>query len=251
MQKIKFTISVLLLVTLCAGCVRPQPMPAPSVPGGVFENTQDVSSMPESRPLLPACLQVPYISQFPTYPTGCETVSTLMVLAYYGKGLSAQSFIEKYLPRQELYYKEGILCGPDPNVAFVGDPRSKNGYGCFAPAIEKALTAYLGAGQVHNCTGTALPELCATYIDHGQPVLLWATVDMQNPKASTRWRLPDGTTFTWTSPEHCLVLIGYDTENYYFNDPMVGAAVPYSKALAEARYAQMGSQALVVCPAER
>jgi len=49
------------------------------------------------------------------------------------------------------------------------------------------------------------------------------------------WRLKEnGEVFTWISNEHCLLLVGYDEEKYYFNDPHNGnGVIGYPKKLTE------------------
>ena len=42
-------------------------------------------------------IQVPYIDQSVKYPTGCESVSAVMLLQYLGYEISVDEFISKYL----------------------------------------------------------------------------------------------------------------------------------------------------------
>ena len=42
-------------------------------------------------------LEVPYIDQSVKYPTGCESVSAVMLLQYLGYSITVDEFIEKYL----------------------------------------------------------------------------------------------------------------------------------------------------------
>lgn len=57
-------------------------------------------------------------------------------------------------------------------------------------------------------------------------------------------------TYTWTANEHCLVLVGYDSKYYYFNDPLQpnnnGGLVKWNKSLVATRYAELGKQIVVV-----
>lgn len=52
------------------------------------------------------------------------------------------------------------------------------------------------------------------------PVLLWCSINMR-PTVNGPWYrlIPSGQPFMWVSNEHCLLLVGYDEENYWFNDP--------------------------------
>ena len=45
---------------------------------------------------------------------------------------------------------------------------------------------------------------------------------------------------------HCVLLVGYDENNYFFNDPMAKKIQGYSKASVEKAYAALGKQAIVI-----
>ena len=191
---------------------------------------------------------VPTFSQMPEYPTGCETVSAIMALRYAGYNITAVQFIDNYLPQSDGFNeKDGVRYGPDPEKTFIGSPRSEGGYGCFAPVIEKALTDYLGKSKaVINATDMTLTELCESYISNGMPVITWVTISMLDTYPAEKWKLENGKDFYWPANEHCMLLIGYDSESCYFNDPYVGKTVKYPKALAESRYNKLGKQAVVI-----
>ncbi len=193
-------------------------------------------------------IAAPALCQHPDFPTGCETVTAVMALQYAGESISPAAFIDNYLTCNDGFYRKGLfLYGPDPYRVFVGNPRIKASYGCMAPVIEAALVRYFQDEQrVTNTTGTDIPALCQRYIDRGVPVILWATGDMTSVKTGGRWRLEDGRLFTWPSGEHCLLLVGYNEDNYFFNDPKYGLTLPYPKGVTQQRYAEMGLQSLVI-----
>lgn len=193
-------------------------------------------------------IDVPYLSQSGEYPTGCESVSAVMVLQYYGMDLTPSEFIDGYLEKQGFRWENGVRVGPDPRKAFVGDPYSGSGYGCYAPVIIHALRRACGQGlEVRNETGSSLGYLASFYVDADIPVLVWATMDMKEPWQSDTWQLDDGTKFTWLAGEHCLVLVGYDEDRYYFNDPYENhGVIGYDKRVVEARYRELGYQAVAV-----
>lgn len=194
-------------------------------------------------------LDVPYMSQEGVLPTGCELISSIMLLRYYGYSITPDNFIENYLTRGELTLgSDGELHGPHPSEAFIGNPYSSQGYGCYAPVIVKSLKKITGGEmEVKEVGGPSLAELTETYVKNGTPVLVWATIGMRAPTSGTRWILDNGQKFTWKRSEHCLVLVGYDNECYYFNDPYdSNGVVAYEKSLAESRYNAMGSQAVVM-----
>lgn len=193
-------------------------------------------------------LSVKYISQS-GFPTGCESASAVMLLQNAGYNVSVADFVDKYLDKGGFTWKNGIQYGPDPNSKFVGDPRSSSGFGCYAPVLTKAMNKILGNGKTaKNLTGTAFTSLLTDYIDNGIPVAVWASINMVNVDNGRQWVIPEtGQLFTWKRHEHCLVLVGYDAEYYYMNDPYQSKGlVAYKRSVVEARYAQMGYQAVVI-----
>lgn len=193
---------------------------------------------------------VPIIAQKPEFPTGCESVSAVMVLKYFGFDITVGQFVDDYLPQSnEFYNADGKLYGPSPYEYFIGNPRLSSSFGCMAPVIEKAICNYFGSSdRVKNTTGASLARLCRDYIDKDIPVIVWASIAMIEVEPTSSWYLSDGTLFTWSGNEHCLVLTGYDDSYYYFNDPYKGAALKYARARVEDRFEKLGKQSLVVMP---
>lgn len=211
---------------------------------------QDPSGSLETQPEK-KILPVPFLSQN-DYPTGCESVTAVMALQYAGVDVSVDDFIDKYLRIGTYYEKDGEYYGNSPYYYFIGDPRTGSGFGCFAPVIHDALAAAAGADRVKDLTGTRLKQIREKYIGQEIPVIIWATIDMQPTYEGNGWTiLETGKYFTWPAEEHCLLLVGWDEEYYYFNDPnQDGGVTGYEKAVAEQRYLEMGSQALAVLPAD-
>lgn len=185
------------------------------------------------------CLSVYYINQYPDYPTGCEGCSAVMALANVGVVMDADLFFEKYLPTAEFPF--------DPYTCFGGNPRDNTGFGCFAPALCNAMNKALQyvPYQAETIYGKPLEKLCEEYIDNDIPVIIWASIDMAELHVNSFWTI-NGRFILWKSPEHCLVLIGYDDSHYYFNDPTKGKNVRYSKESVAKAYKQMGRQAVVI-----
>ena len=215
---------------------------------GTEHSTVPPSTMPTSATYAYSISGVPLIHQMPKYPTGCESVSAVMALKYWGESVSVDEFIDNHLSKSsKFYWKNGVYYGPDPYENFLGDPRSTQSYGCMAPVIEKALIHYFGnSDRVQNTTGTSLEELCKTYVDKNVPVLTWVTIGMLDSYPTDKWTLEDGSTYEWPANEHCMVLIGYDQNNYYFNDPYRGTVKKYAKWIVEKQYRQLGKQSLVI-----
>lgn len=191
---------------------------------------------------------VPVIAQMPKYPTGCESVSAVMALQFAGESITVDDFIDQYLEKSSNFYNEGgMRYGPDPYEVFIGNPRSRSAFGCMAPVIEKALVKYYSSSNfVVNTTGKDMEELCRDYISQGIPVLVWTSINMIEPAYTSSWNLPNGEKYTWLSNEHCMLLIGYDEEEYYFNDPYTGKEVKYGKSLSQQRYEAFGRQSIAI-----
>lgn len=232
--------------------------------GGVANSGE--KSIPETEPIFhPKFLTVestrlidaPFIDQREKYPTGCESVSSVMALQYLGVDITPEAFIDTYLPIGNAPYYDiyGQLWGCDPLQAFPGSPYSYGGWGCYSPVIYKSLKGALAdCDTAHNFTvkelvGCSLEGICSDYIDNGVPVVLWATVGMAAPQLSTSFLVEgSGNYFTWVYPLHCLLLVGRDDGGYYFNDPLSGKAVRYTRESAEQAYRGLGQQAILVLP---
>lgn len=201
-------------------------------------------------------LDVPYIYQVKKYPTGCESVSTVMVMQYFGMRITVERFIDNYLPKGSAPFwdENDLRFGDDPRKVFLGNPYSTSGWGCYAPVIVTAANKCIDSNkfEVRNITGTAFESLCHTYIDNDIPVIVWATTDMlpvKAPKPTHTWTiLGTSEQFTWKSPMHCLVLVGYDDNSYYFNDPQREKNFRYKKSDVLTAYSALGMQAVVIQP---
>ena len=194
-------------------------------------------------------IQVPYIDQSIKYPTGCESVSTVMLLQYLGYDISVDRFIADYLEMKDFEVREGQLFGADPNLYFCGNPYDKDSFGCYAPVICKALEKVIGDKyDIINETDTTIEELIKKYIDADMPVIFWACINMREPIVGPSWKLLDSAEeFTWISNEHCMLLVGYDDEGYYFNDPHENRGlIRYDKELVENRHTAQYSMAVGV-----
>lgn len=182
------------------------------------------------------------------FPTFCEGVTTLMALKHMGYDITIDQLIEEYIPSYSLRWKDGVLIGEDPNEYFIGNPRSKDANGCYAPVIEKALIKIAGKDAVHNLTGMDIEDILAQYVNKGVPVIFWATMNMAEPTVGESWYIErTGETFTWKGKEHCLLLAGSDSKSYYFYDPLNNhGIISYDREIVEQRYEEMGRMAVAL-----
>ena len=201
---------------------------------------------------------VPFIYQGEKYPSGCESVSSVMLLNYYGFNIKVETFIDKYLEKGYLKFdKNGEMYGPDFYSAFLGNPYSGDALGCYPPVIEKAMNKYLSdkGYRAVDLTGTSMDYLVNRYITNNKPVVIWATMYMATPVQTYTWRVKgadknspykDGDTCEWLANEHCMLLVGYDKDYYYLHDPLASKYTAYEKQIFEERFAQMGRCAVVI-----
>ena len=197
-------------------------------------------------------IPVPYIDQTSDYPTGCESISTVMCLKYHEIDITPEDFIDNYLEKGIFYYKNGQLFAPNPNDKFVGSPYDGNSYGCYEGVIEKALNKLVSEKnldfEVKNLTNVPMDELISNYIEKNIPVIFWATIDMKPFFNGSIWVVPEtGEKFQWRAREHCLLLVGYDNDGYYFNDPWNNhGTILYDKKLVETRHKEQYSMAVAL-----
>lgn len=221
-----------------------------------YKTPKKDASIPESttpRPHPPKVINVEYIYQDDHYPNGCESVSTVMALRHLGFDITVDEFIDQYLDTADIP-KVGET-GADPRQYYLGDPRSVYAWGCYSPVIVNALSKFLDPGEytVANSFGNSLDTLCRRYIDAGIPVIVWATVDMQDASGEeyiARWTTEDGREIEYNKRLHCMLLVGYDDHYYYFNDPKhygIGANyVAYTKSKAEKAYSLLNMQSIAI-----
>ncbi|MCU6760883.1 Uncharacterized protein conserved in bacteria [uncultured Roseburia sp.] len=192
-------------------------------------------------------INVPYLDQTCEAPTGCESVTAVMLLRYLGRQISIQEFVDEYLEKEDFKEIDGEVWGPDPYEKFAGNPYDSDSMGCYAPVICKALEKIIGDEyHVIDETGSSIEKLMETYINHDMPVVFWATINLRDMITGPDWRLfGSGKKFTWRSNEHCMLLVGYDEEHYIFNDPWENnGVIRYPKELVKDRYEKQYSQAV-------
>lgn len=203
------------------------------------ESPQDINRKPSDSYIIE---NVEHICQLNKWPNGCESVSAVMALNFFGIDVSVDYFIDNYLEMSALPF--------DPYKTYGGNPRDGSGFGCYAPVIKSALdNALEGSNYAADIVSSATVEsLCEKYIQNDIPVIFWATQDMQKPFEGKTWEY-GGRSITWIRPEHCLLLIGYTKDSYVFCDPLkTESTTSYPKESVETAYKGLNSQAVVIMP---
>ena len=218
---------------------------------------------------------VPFINQFSLgYPTGCEAVAATMAARYSGYNVSSATIIAntptdtkgkrketktKEIKTEVLNEETGemetkittteetVWVGENPFKYFVGHPtkgKSTGSYGCFAGPI---VTALRNSGV--SCTdisGSSIDTIFG-YIEKGKPVIIWCRARGADLTQGVTWQYPDGSgEFTELYGEHCAVLIGYDGDYVYLNDPAVGKGVKQPKSKFISNWKKLYSQAIII-----
>lgn len=199
-------------------------------------------------------MNIPYVSQLPKYPTGCEAASCCMLLKYYGFSINIDQMVD-IIPRKNLYTKNGKTYGPDINEMFVGDPRytytsSTPGYGVFSPAVTKALQKAIdergGGYTAVRISGCSFDELLG-YISDGSPAIVWATYKMQNPTKVNAWYIEStGKYFEYPRGTHVMILSGHSSTTVTTVDPYDNGVLTFDKSKFEDRWELLGKQAVVL-----
>lgn len=194
---------------------------------------------------------VPYIDQTAEWPTGCESVSTVMLLQHLGIDITVEQFVQ-YLPKATLIRENEKLIGADPKKYFIGSPANPNSFGCYAPVIANTLNNVFQelhlSFHASDVSGQPTDTLLEHYIANDMPVIYWATIDLKESYLGPTWILPETeSSFTWRSNEHCMLLTGYDEEHLYFNDPWMNhGKIGYDRDLVVRRHKEMYEMAVVV-----
>lgn len=153
-------------------------------------------------------LDIPYISQYPELPTGCEITSLAEVLHYLGYSIDKETLARDYLDMKD---KATNGCFVE---YFWGSPWNASGSGCFAPAIANAANSFFKAnGALHSAYIMSYqpPEMLYAQLSKGHPVIVWTCFDYSVKEIKyNEVVLDDETVFTWPRNEHCVALAGYD-----------------------------------------
>ena len=265
-MKRAFTAAALLLCMAVTGCARVEETAQPKAEcqkknnAGEAEFTSGMKQL-SSEPAVTSgrkegskLLDVENILQNPELPTGCECVSLTMVLNYLGCTADKLDIARYYLPKMDFYYEDGEQYGADFRRVFAGDPEKPDSYGCYAPCIAEAASAYIESrgfdAEVTDITGTGFDKLLTDYIDEETPVLIWVTSnDLHETEPMAVWKTPEGEEVQWKAYEHCVVLTGYDEDNslIYVSDPLYGSTF-YDRGRITERYNDMGKQAVCIVP---
>ena len=250
-----YVLIIVIMIAVTAGSTGGQAVQ--TVQTATEAPTESATAAPTQPPNTHMIDGVPCIQQA-GLSAGCETYACTMLLQFLGYDIDEYQFADNYLITSLTSWgDDGTHYGPDMNSAMAGT--AYMGFGIYAPAMAKSMNNYFKAvGSKQTATaleGVPLEQLCKDYVDKDIPVMVWATTWMEEPYDAHSWvvdyvdenaKAKIGDTVWWKEHEHCLVLIGYDEEEYYFADSYKGAVSHFEKDLVKERYEQIGTMAIVV-----
>lgn len=195
-----------------------------------------------------AFLDVPVIKQLPELYNGCEVTSLSMLLNAAGRPVDKMELADKVrkdpTPYQGTSLKQISQWG-DPLEGFVGDIKGKRkGYGVYHKPLYDLLKGYIPDKAV-DLTGRDFSAL-EWVIDQGSPVVVWTTVSFQPTDQWVTWKKEERT-IKATFQEHAVLMVGFDEQYVYLNDPLTGAkGLKVPKQSFMESWKQMGSQAITI-----
>ena len=132
--------------------------------------------------------------------------------------------VAKKMPKDDDQVKKtkqgDIIEWGNPDEGFVGDVTGKKpGYAMFDKPMETLMKQYLPNNTV-NLTGKDF-NVILNHVSNGKPVIVWTTGDYKLPDRWESWR-HNGEKITTPLDLHAVVLVGYDQNNVYINDPLSG-----------------------------
>ena len=158
-----------------------------------------------------------------------------MAANYYGVQVSEAQILAS-LPLDE-----------NPHKGFRGNVDGPYGgledYGVYAEPIRQVL---VDLGLVVEMFSGGAQEIRG-HLDQGRVLVAWITYDLQvqTPRSVM---LDSGEAVTMVPYEHALLVVGYNSDGFWVNDPYTGTAKFYAESEFVRSLAYLGNMALVVGP---
>ncbi|MCC3866761.1 SH3 domain-containing protein [Terrisporobacter mayombei] len=179
-------------------------------------------------------LNVPYISQYPDLPLGCEATSLAPLLQFKGVNVS-KTTIAKEMKKSP---------NKNPSLGFVGSP-FKNEPGIFQTIYPEALvsSAKKYRPNSENITGASVKTI-EKELRAGNPSVIWMSLNLVTPQMGYWYENTKDQ--IWVNKNlHVMTVTGVDDDNFYITDPAKGK-YSVSKTKFESIYNKVGKKALVV-----
>jgi uncharacterized protein YvpB len=185
-------------------------------------NPVNMKTQPASTMKNTAMLNVVLIKQNPELKYGCEVTSLAMVLNYAGVKTNKMELYRSIQKDSDplIRSRGDIIKWGNPNHGFVGDMTgNRAGYAVFDQPMIQLINKYL-PGRAVNLTNQPF-ENVLNHVSKGYPVVVWTTGDYRLPDRWESWY--HGKQLIKTPLDlHAVVLVGYDAQHIYLNDPLSG-----------------------------
>ncbi len=181
-------------------------------------------------------------SQFPKYPTGCESVALYLLLKYNGVDVTVDGIVDKIKKGELPYELSGKVYGGNPEIEFIGDPRDNYSYGVYNKPLQDVANIY--KNNINSEIGLEFNKVLEL-VKNNRPVLVWVSINLSKPYISKTWTYKEtGETINWIRGEHALVIIGYSDDQVIVSDPYTGTIRYFDRDLFKSRYDYFGKRAL-------
>lgn len=187
-------------------------------------------------------INFPTFNQFPEYPTGCESVALYLLLNFYEVNVSVEDIVSNLKKGPLPYKNNGQVLGGNPEIEFIGDPKTKYSYGVYNKPIAEVANQYKNG--VISKIGLDFSEVL-NLVESNHPVMVWTTINLSKPFISTTWiDYKTGDTIKWISGEHAVVIFDIEDNQVIISDPYTGTIRKLDKKLFESRYDYLGKRAI-------
>lgn len=195
-------------------------------------------------------IDVPIVMQYPELPNGCEITSLTAILNFYGMDVSKTTMADRYLPKGTFSIQEGKKFGPNPHIAYAGNPRDLNdGWYAFATPIVNAAKDVIVRNKknlfAENVSGSTREEILS-HIDQGIPVIVWVTRDLSPPIKLRGWYTEGTNKFHSSFTNlHTVVLNGWEDGKVHIMNPLKGQQIISEDVFFDS-YEALESQAIII-----
>lgn len=189
-------------------------------------------------------LDVPLLNQMdhPILYNGCEVTSLTMILQYNNVSVSKND-VAAWLPSVPIIYENGLR--GNPNEAFVGDITGYDyGFSVYHGPIAVLASNFVAADRIKDISGSPFEAVIAALND-GHPVWTITSTTYAPVDDMEVWQTPSGEV-SISYKEHSVVVVGYDENYFYVNDPYGQKNQPVEKSAFIASWEQFGSQAIYI-----
>lgn len=166
------------------------------------------------------------------YPNGCECFSEYMGLSLKGiKNIIPQTLINE------------INNATDPREGFIGNMKSIKYFNGTVPTVwpERIIKQVKQYRPNSYYSNSLTIEQIENEIANNNPIMLWYSWVKVNVPLFTA----NGIIFS-SKAFHCTLLVGYDKNNWYFNDPGLGKFRKLDKNIFYKKYVAYGMKSVVI-----